>query len=154
MSAYSSSEKFLQICTALQVEKCCDQKRFQKNFDLTDCLDPGNARQYEIIRMFKNHNCGNVAKTMSGGFKLKSCTAADHKFLFRTSKCFRKLKTQIIVGFLDSKSRSTVKVGKHCSAVLRSKSERVVINIRNHCSVCKENGLAGKSAGKPVFSLR
>ena len=47
-------------------------------------------------------------------------------------------KTQITVGFLDSKSRSTVKVGKHCSAVLRSKSERVVMNIRKHCSVCKE----------------
>ena len=43
MSAYSSSEK--NSCKFARLSNWkCDQKRF-KNFDLTDCLDPGNARQ-------------------------------------------------------------------------------------------------------------
>ena len=93
MSAYSSSEKTLaSLHGSANEEMLWPEAVPKKNFDLTDCLDPGNGRQYEIIRMFKNHNCGNVAKTMSEGFKLKSCTAADHKFLFCTSKCFRKKK--------------------------------------------------------------
>ena len=55
----------------------------------------------------KKLNRGNVAKRFLRGFKLISCTAADYKFLFRTSKCFCKI--EITVWIRRSKSQRSVK---------------------------------------------
>ena len=62
----------------------------------------------------KNLNRGNVAKRFLRSFKLISCTAADYKFLFRTSKCFSKIEI----------------------TVPRSKSERAVRKVGNQALNC------------------
>ena len=62
----------------------------------------------------KSLNRGNVAKRFLRSFKLISCTAADYKFLFRTSKCFSKI--EITVWIPRSKSQCSVKDWNHCSA--------------------------------------
>ena len=62
----------------------------------------------------KSLNRGNVAKRFLRSFKLISCTAADYKFLFRTSKCFSKI--EITVWIPRSKSKCSVKDWNHCSA--------------------------------------
>ena len=84
-------KNFLQNCTAFRLEIL-----WPKAVQKTICLISQIAWIQEMQDNGRSSGCSKKAQTwkcrkrMSGGFKLISCTAADDKFLFRTSKCSRK----------------------------------------------------------------
>ena len=110
MSAYSSSEKFLQICRALTLEMLWPKAVLKTSISQIAWIQETQDNR----RSFKKSQTWKRPKTISGGFKLISCTAADYKFLIRTSTCFCKI--EIAVCFPRSKSRRAVKVWNRCSA--------------------------------------
>ena len=113
MSAYSSSEKkLLQICTALKLEMWSKAVQKLRSHRLLGPRKRKTIGDHQDVQ--KNLNRGNVAKRFLRSFKLISCTAADYKFLFRTSKCFSKI--EITVWIPRSKSQCSVKDWNHCSA--------------------------------------